>query len=228
MLLEKIPGQEHVNAKGHGLLHFAAESDLVDGDEAMVRTLLEREGLPQDRKLADAQSGLHGAAWRGYTTILDILLGIDGVDVYGKDEEGYTALFLAARWGREATVELLVDKYGANPEVGNGDMEWTSLHGAVIFKEPATARMLLARGANPNCRDSRGRTPLSWAVNIEWEDNSDIGPPMVQLLLEADGGYRHPRHRRSRPASLGSHVRSLLGTRPRDGRQVRGWSSAAP
>lgn len=58
------------------------------------------------------------------------------------------------------------------------------------FEELATARMLLARGANPNCRDSRGRTPLSWAVKIEWEDNSDIGPPMVQLLLEAD--CRHP------------------------------------
>lgn len=24
-------------------------------------------------------------------------------------------------------------------------------------------------------------------MKIEWEDNSDIGPPMVQLLLEADG-----------------------------------------
>lgn len=60
-------------------------------------TLLEREGLHHDRKVADAQSGLHGAAWRGYPTILDILLGIDGVDVDGKDEEGYTALFLAAR-----------------------------------------------------------------------------------------------------------------------------------
>lgn len=57
LLLEKIPGQEHVNAEGHGLLHFAAESDPVDGDEAIVRTVLEREGLPQDRKVADAQSG---------------------------------------------------------------------------------------------------------------------------------------------------------------------------
>jgi len=56
------------------------------------------------------------------------------VDVGGKDEEGYMVLFLVARWGREATVELLVEKYGANPEVGNGGMEWTSLHGAVILK----------------------------------------------------------------------------------------------
>lgn len=89
--------------------------------------------------------------------------------------------------GRLRSNSFLIDKYGANPEVGNGEMEWTSLHGAVIFGEPATARMLLARGANPNSRDVLGRTPLSWAVNVEWEDDSYTGPPMVQLLLEADG-----------------------------------------
>ncbi|KAE8164833.1 ankyrin repeat-containing domain protein [Aspergillus tamarii] len=188
LLLEKIPGQEYVNAKGQGLLHFAAESDLGGGDEAMVRFLLARKGLTHDRKVADAQSGLHGAAWRGYTTILDILLGIDGVDVDGKDEDGYTALWLAVRWGREDAVELLLDKYGASLELANGDMEWTAYQAAIYHGKPETARMLLERGANPNSRDRHGRTPLSWAVNIEWDDCHDgIGSTMVPLLLETDG-----------------------------------------
>ncbi|KAE8376675.1 ankyrin repeat-containing domain protein [Aspergillus bertholletiae] len=188
LLLEKIPGQEYVNAKGRGLLHFAAKSNLDGGDEAMVRFLLARDGLTHDRKVADAQSGLHGAAWQGYTNILDILLGIDGVDVDDKDEDGYTPLWLAVRWGRKATVELLLDKYQANIEVSNGEMEWTSLHGAVYHEEPETARMLLARGANPNSIDRHGRTPLSWATNIVWQDCHDgIVPPMVPLLLETDG-----------------------------------------
>ncbi|GAB1197569.1 hypothetical protein APSETT444_006866 [Aspergillus pseudonomiae] len=188
LLLEKIPGQEYVNAKGHGLLYFAAESNLEGGDESMVRFLLAREGVTQDRKVADAQSGLQGAAWRGSTTILDILLGIDGVDVDGKDEGGYTALWLAVRWGREAAVELLLDKYRANTEVSNGEIKWTALHGAVYHEEPDMARMLLTRGANPNSRDRHGRTPLSWATNIEWQDCRDgIAPTIVPLLLEADG-----------------------------------------
>lgn len=34
------------------------------------------------------------------------------MDVAGKDEEDYTALFLAAWWGEEAKVKLLIDKYG--------------------------------------------------------------------------------------------------------------------
>ncbi|PIG83257.1 ankyrin repeat-containing protein [Aspergillus arachidicola] len=188
LLLERIPGQEYVNAKGQGLLHFAAESDLGNGDEAMVRFLLAREGLTRDQKVADAQSGLHGAAWRGYTTILKILLGIDGVDVDGKDADGYTALWLAVRWGREDAVELLLDKYRANPEIHNGDMEWTAIHAAIIHNEPETARMLLARGVNPNSRDRHGRTPLSGAVVIEWDTCHDgIGSTMVPLLLETDG-----------------------------------------
>ncbi|KAE8423351.1 ankyrin repeat-containing domain protein [Aspergillus pseudocaelatus] len=188
LLLGKIPGQEYVNAKGQGLLHFAAGSDLEGGDEAMVRFLLAREGLTRDRKVADAQSGLHGAAWKGYTTILDILLGIDGVDVDSKDEDGYTALWLAVRWGREDAVELLLDKYGASLDVPNGDMEWTAFQAAIYYEKPETARMLLARGANPNSRDRYGRSPLSWAVNIEWDDCHDgIGSTIVPLLLETDG-----------------------------------------
>ncbi|RAQ55058.1 ankyrin repeat-containing protein [Aspergillus flavus] len=188
LLLERIPGQEYINAKGQGLLHFAAESDLGGGDEPMVRFLLAREGLTRDQKVADAQSGLHGAAWRGYTTILKILLEIDGVDVDGKDANGYTALWLAVRMGREDAIELLLDTYGANPEIHNGHMEWTAIHAAIIHNEPSTARMLLARGVNPNSRDRHGRTPLSGAVNIEWDICHDgIGSTMVPLLLETNG-----------------------------------------
>ncbi|OGM42532.1 ankyrin repeat-containing protein [Aspergillus bombycis] len=216
LLLENIPGQEYVNAKGHGLLHFAVMSNREGGDESIVRFLLAREGLTHDRKVADAQSGLHGAAWRGYTAILDILLEIDGVSIDGKDEDGYTALWLAVRWGREATVELLLDKYRASTEVSNGEIEWTALHGAgrprsnsaILGDKDRMARLhddiapkmvpllLEADGVDIDSRDTMGRTPLFWALLsaiylVGALEMVDMYEASIQLLLEYGARVDH-------------------------------------
>jgi ankyrin len=70
--------------------------------------------------------------------------------------DGTSALVLAAHSGRTAVAELLLEK-GADPNAfGTG---YTALHAAILKSDLTLVKALLAHGANPNVRMTKG-TPV--------------------------------------------------------------------
>ncbi len=137
---------------------------------------------------------------------------------------GWTPLLLAAREGCLTCVELLLD---AGADIDMGDPEWVSpLLIATMNTHFDTAAYLLARGANPNKWDWRGRNPLFTAVDliiVPTGGRPDLPPTdkttaveLTRLLLEAGAnpnlqiklnpGYRNTKDDRGSegPITIGS------------------------
>jgi ankyrin repeat protein len=111
------------------------------------------------------------------------LLGRDpsSIDTYSHD--GWTALHLAAFFGRKEIAAILLD-HGApvnarsrNERFGR---EITPLHAAAANRQLAVAELLLDRGAEVNAKDRSGFTPLALAA----DGRNDV---LVILLLERGG-----------------------------------------
>ena len=100
------------------------------------------------------------ATIRGDTAMADLLLTW-GVNVNAQDEEGVTALMIAARDGNAALVQRLLDR-GATVDVRTR-LGWTALTYAALQGYPHVARRLLSAGADPTLRDRSGWTPLMHA-----------------------------------------------------------------
>ncbi len=76
-----------------------------------------------------------------------------GADVNDRLPDGTTALVFAAYNGRTDVGRLLVDK-GADPnDLGAG---YSALHAAILKSDVALVRALVANGANPNIRMTKG------------------------------------------------------------------------
>ena len=79
-----------------------------------------------------------------------------GSDVNDRQADGTSALILAAYSGQGRVAELLLDQ-GA--DANNADIGYTALHAAVLRSDASLVKALLAHGANPNARMTKG-TPL--------------------------------------------------------------------
>jgi len=91
-----------------------------------------------------------------------LLLYNNGADINIQDKQGWTPLHWAARYGREATVELLLDK-GADINIQD-KQGWTPLHWAAYNGHEAIVQLLLAKGADASLQNIDGWTPLHYAV----------------------------------------------------------------
>jgi ankyrin repeat protein len=108
--------------------------------------------------------------------------------------EGGRVLAEFAANGNAAGVRHLLDLgIPADARWAEGDGYWdlapgsTALHAAAWRMEHAVVELLLARGAFPDARDDRGRTPLALAVKAcvdsYWAEYR--APDSVRLLLAA-------------------------------------------
>lgn len=94
--------------------------------------------------------------------------------------DGWTALHLAAFFGRRDLAALLIDR-GADVDARSRSERFaranTPLHAAAANRQTEVARLLMERGADVNARDGSGFTPLALAAN----NRNDI---LVMELLE--------------------------------------------
>ncbi|MEO5740556.1 MAG: ankyrin repeat domain-containing protein [Vicinamibacterales bacterium] len=102
-----------------------------------------------------ASTPLLFAARSGDTGSARLLLAA-GANVNDALPDGTSALVLAAHSGHGETAALLLEK-GANPDAA--DAGYTALHAAVLRSDLDLVKALLARGANPDLRTTKG-TPL--------------------------------------------------------------------
>ncbi|GAA3370198.1 hypothetical protein GCM10020367_15870 [Streptomyces sannanensis] len=87
-----------------------------------------------------------------------------GVPAEATDEDGQTALYLAAVEGETGIVRLLLAA-GADPDRAGGvDATQLPLCAAACWGHDETVRALLAAGARPDLREEFGVTALTWAV----------------------------------------------------------------
>jgi ankyrin repeat protein len=94
----------------------------------------------------------------------------------------------------EPMVRVLLDG-GMAPDTPVPGSQWgggTALHWAAYYEEPAVARLLLERGANPNARDKDGDTPLM----AFWWHAGPHGAEVARVLIHAGAD----------PAATGSRI----------------------
>lgn len=144
------------NDRGGTALMYAA----VAGDSEALDLLLSRGAMP-DLQGKNGWTALMLAAARGHTDTARRLL-TRGADPNVPDIYGWTPLMRAVHEQREAVAQVLLahraTALDARDEAGNSALHHAAAQGAV-----AIARQLLARGADPNWKDGRQRTPAEVA-----------------------------------------------------------------
>ena len=99
---------------------------------------------------------------------------MNAYEMYGRDEMFY-------KIGHDQDDDLLCEAISGieNPQKAD-DKGLTYLHIAALHYQVRAVEALLKMGANPNCVDNRGKTPLSYAIGSK---NPNL-VKTVQLLLD--------------------------------------------
>ena len=126
-------------------------------------------------------TGLHGAAYLGYTEIIIALLEANLPDVQATDFHGNTAIAWAAKRGHERAVKVLLERSDACPNTADTKYGQTPLSWAAENGHEGVVRMLLERNdVNPEKADKWGQTPL-YGATIHGHEG------VVRVLLERGG-----------------------------------------
>ncbi|KIW78252.1 hypothetical protein Z517_08086 [Fonsecaea pedrosoi CBS 271.37] len=118
----------------------------------------------RDSQGREGRTPLLWAAAKGQLALVGALLriGVGVVDVNQSNDQGHSALHLAARHDEPEMIKLLVFS-GAKIEA-RGDGDWTPLLWAAKEGNESAIDALLTSNANVNARTSSGMTSLHWAA----------------------------------------------------------------
>ena len=148
-----------------------------NGNEAIVKLLLETGEVDVDLKSSDDRTPLFRAACSGHEAAVKLLLDTDKVEIDSRDSDGQTPLLRAALNGHKTVVKLLLqtDKVNVNSKDlrGRTPLSWATWNG-----HEAIVRLLLEMGkVDIDTNDSGNITPLSWAAREGYVE-------IVKLLLK--------------------------------------------
>jgi uncharacterized protein len=173
--------------------------ELIDAaDEDMLRDELERDPDLAGTRNADGLSPVLYALYNGKSELVEPLLDANPpLDVFdaaavgrtrGLEElldgepglvtswskDGFTPLHLAAFFGEEEAVKILLER-GADVNVvsRNPNIVVTPLHSAAAGSHPGVVKLLLEAGADVNAAQDRGFTPLHSAANNDDRESAE-------------------------------------------------------
>ncbi|MFL5759338.1 MAG: ankyrin repeat domain-containing protein [Thermomicrobiales bacterium] len=179
------------------------------GDQSRVESLLDTN--PSAANATDAQglSALTVATYYGQANIVDLLLARGAKDdifaatargdrqavenllrdfpdlINSYSSDGWSALALAAHFGRLEIAQILLDR-GAEPNRVSQNLNTnTPLHAAVAGNQRESVVLLLQHGANVNATDAGGWTPLGLAAH-------EGRGPIIEILLAAGADPNKP------------------------------------
>jgi len=166
------PNTIHFSLGWTNALVYAIRNDMG----CLVPIMLEREFYP-NTQCKQGKSALHFAieCIPRDMGIVKALLGA-GANVNLSDDDDWTPLHYASRWGDAEVAKLLLDR-GADVSLpdSEGDLP---IHIATRYGNEEMLRVLLNAGSNPNIKDGSAKTPL--LIAVIW---GHVG--IIKLLLKA-------------------------------------------
>jgi ankyrin repeat protein len=155
------------------------------GDREEVQALVE----------ADPSLAIFAAAIQGDTVAIETLLAANRPLVSAVSSDGWTPLHLAAHFGKQEAVRLLLNKGAKADARSTNAMQNTPLHAAAAGRAAEVATLLLDHGASVNARQNGGWTPLHAAAQ-----NGDI--ELARTLVEAGADVNARAENRQSPLDL--------------------------
>ncbi|XP_065785370.1 ankyrin repeat and SOCS box protein 3 isoform X1 [Muntiacus reevesi] len=155
-LLKKGRSIDVADNRGWMPIHEAAYHNSVE----CMRLLIHADSSENyiKTKTFEGFCALHLAASQGHWKIIQILLEA-GADPNATTLEETTPLFLAVENGQMDVLRLLL-RYGANVNGSHSMCGWNALHQATFQENAEIIKLLLKKGANKECQDDFGITPL--------------------------------------------------------------------
>lgn len=171
------------------------------GDITMMKQLLEQDRTLHNQQADNGETPLLAALYHGKMEAVEFLLSLDihltlheaaaiGDDAYVSawlDEQpellhtyshdGWTPLHLAAFFGGDEAIALLLERGADVNAVSRNRMENRPIHAAAAGRKNGVIHLLLEKGADPNVKQHGGWTALHQAVQ-----NADAD--LVRMLLD--------------------------------------------
>ncbi|XP_027720870.1 ankyrin repeat and SOCS box protein 3 isoform X1 [Vombatus ursinus] len=155
-LLKKGCSVDVADNRGWMPIHEAAYHNSVECLRLLIRSDSSERYVKM--KTFEGSCALHLSASRGFLMITKILLEA-GADANETTLEETTPLFLAVENGHVDVVKLLL-RHGADVNGSHSMCGWNALHQAAFQEYTELIKLLLKKGANKECQDDFGITPL--------------------------------------------------------------------
>ncbi|KAH0842851.1 Glycerophosphodiester phosphodiesterase GDE1 [Fonsecaea pedrosoi] len=181
---EGIDGPKWQDDDGWAPLHLSA----IGGHPLTTKALLDAEkSMTPSIKRRSAKSSvvLALATKANFIEIVRLLIQA-GVDINYQDEQGDTALHVAARFGHVECARLLLegtDEQKANIELAEKTYGWTPLFIACVDGHPPVVELLIDHGADLERLDSSGWNAKEHAA---LRGHVDIAQRLDRVMHEAD------------------------------------------
>jgi hypothetical protein len=171
------------------------------GHTEVVKLLLDRGANPR-LKTEEGQTILHEAAKSGVKELVSLAIRA-GVKANEPDRRGLSPLFnLVANDKDSVDAAKVLLASGADPNAGSSE-GITVLDIAAAQLAVGVTRVLIEKGAQVNCTDNTGSTPLHHvAVNVEDADDEDRAIEIAKMLLKAGAKVNAMNHEGETPLDL--------------------------
>lgn len=152
-------------------------TELPSPQSELLEALYRGDQVTVDTKLAERPDlTLFEAAAVGDSGRVQELLTREPRSVADWSPDGFTALHLAAFFGRETIAATLLERGADVSAVARNPLRVQPLHSAAAGGHTAVARLLLEHGADPNARQEGGFVPLHAAAQARNDE-------LYELLL---------------------------------------------